>query len=116
SDPGEVAERVAELRDGLKAIIKMGASGAALCSAEGVIHVPAIPLERLGLRVVNTVGCGDAFLGAFAASLVEGLSEEEALRRGCAAGAYKATRRETRGSPRRGELLELLERWRTLGE
>jgi len=116
SDPGEVAERVAELRDGLKAIIKMGASGAALCSAEGVIHVPAVPLERLGLRVVNTVGCGDAFLGAFAASLVEGLSEEEALRRGCAAGAYKATRRETRGSPRRGELLELLERWRTLGE
>jgi len=115
SDPGEVAGRVAELRDGLKAIIKMGSEGAALCSGEGVIHMPAVPLERLGLRVVNTVGCGDAFLGAFAASLVEGLGEEEALRRGCAAGAYKATRRETRGSPRRGELLELLERWRTLG-
>ena len=114
SNPEEVAVRVAELRGDLKAIVKMGASGAALCSAGGVTHVPAVPLERLGLRVVNTVGCGDAFLGAFAASLVEGLSEGEALRRGCAAGAYKATRRETRGSPRRGELLKLLERWRTL--
>jgi ribokinase len=92
----------------------MGGEGAALCSEEEVIHIPALPLERLGMKVVNTVGCGDAFLGAFAASLVQGLDEEEALRRGCAAGAYKATRRETRGSPRREELLTLLERWRKL--
>jgi ribokinase len=114
SRPEEVAERLAELREGIKAIIKMGGEGAALCSEEEVIHIPALPLERLGMKVVNTVGCGDAFLGAFAASLVQGLDEEEALRRGCAAGAYKATRRETRGSPRREELLTLLERWRKL--
>ncbi len=114
SDPREVAGRITELREGLKVIVKMGASGAALCSAEGVVYVPAVPLERLGMRVVNTVGCGDAFLGAFAASLVEGLGEGEALRRGCAAGAYKATRRETRGSPRRRDLLDLLDRWRML--
>lgn len=111
SEPLKVARKMADLGVELKAIIKMGREGAALCSEEGVILIPALPLERLGMRVVNTVGCGDAFLGVFAASLVEGVGKEEALRRGCAAGAFKATRRETRGSPRREELLALLERW-----
>jgi len=54
------------------------------------------------------VGCGDAFLGAFVASLSEGRSDEEALEwANCAAG-LKATRPETRGSPDRMTLLKYL--------
>lgn len=74
----------------------------------------AVPLDRLGLGVVNTVGCGDAFIGGFASAKVEGLGDMEALRRASAAGSFKATRKETRGGPTRRELLELLERWKAL--
>jgi sugar/nucleoside kinase (ribokinase family) len=60
---------------------------------------------------VNTVGCGDAFIGTFAAAKVEGLDDMSALRRGCAAGSFKATRKETRGGPTAAELKSLLDEW-----
>jgi len=63
---------------------------------------------------VNTVGCGDAFIGGFASAKVEGLDDIEALRHASAAGSFKATRKETRGGPTREELVELIERWRSL--
>jgi len=71
-------------------------------------------LERLGRRVVNTVGCGDAFIGAFAASKVMGLEDVDALRRGCAAGSFKATRKETRDGPTSYELDQILLEWEAL--
>jgi sugar/nucleoside kinase (ribokinase family) len=71
-------------------------------------------LERLGRRVVDTVGCWDAFIGAFAASKVMGLKDEEALRRGCAAGSFKATRKETRGGTTSYELDQILLEWEAL--
>ena len=61
--------------------------------------VPPVNLEELGLKVVNTVGCGDSFLGAFAASKAQGLDDIESLERANLAGALKATQPETRGSP-----------------
>jgi ribokinase len=67
-------------------------------------------LERLGLKVVNTVGCGDAFLGAFVAAKSEGKSDEEAIVWANAAGSFKATRMETRGSPKRNELDDIMKR------
>jgi len=60
------------------------------------------------LKVVNTVGCGDAFLGAFVSALSEGLSDLDALRWGNCAGGLKATRFETRGSPSREMILKYL--------
>ena len=42
--------------------------------------------------VVDTTAAGDAFVGAFAVALAEGLSPVEALRRGNAAGALTVTR------------------------
>jgi sugar/nucleoside kinase (ribokinase family) len=74
----------------------------------------AAPLTELGLKVVNTVGCGDAFIGGFAAGLVEGLSHIEALRQASAAGSYKATKIETRGGPTREQLDQLLDLWKAL--
>jgi len=60
---------------------------------------------------VNTVGCGDAFIGAFASAKVDGFDDIEALRHGNAAGSFKATRKETRGGPTKKELVDLLRRW-----
>lgn len=113
SDPEEVGAMLSAERRGIRAIIKGGGEGCTLCGGATMptIHISAVPLERLGFRVVNTVGCGDAFIGAFAAAKVEGMDDLEALRRGCAAGSFKATRTETRGGPTREELDMLLRRW-----
>ncbi|MBL7167351.1 hypothetical protein ISS40_01635 [Candidatus Bathyarchaeota archaeon] len=113
SDPEEIGRVLNSHKPGIKAIIKRGDEGCALreCASGTTIQVSAVPLERLGLEVVNTVGCGDAFIGAFAATKVEGLDDMSALRRGCAAGSFKATRKETRGGPTAAELKSLLDEW-----
>lgn len=105
-EPRAVGETLAEIRNGLNAIIKQGAAGSTLVKDAGrYINVfPSIRLERLGMTVVNTVGCGDAFIGAFAASKVRGVSDEDAVKRANYAGAFKATKQETRGSPTKAEL------------
>ena len=71
---------------------------------EIIVSVPSVNLEKIGLKVVNAIGCGDAFLGAFAASKAEGLDDVESLERANLAGALKATKPETRGSPNREEM------------
>jgi ribokinase len=45
------------------------------------------------VHAIDTVGCGDAFVGAFAAAIAAGQAIERALREGCAAGALAATKR-----------------------
>jgi len=116
SDPREVAASLNGVKRGLKGMIKRGPEGCVL-TQDGVgttIQIGAVPLERLGMRVVNTVGCGDAFIGGFASAKVMGMRDIEALRRGCAAGSFKATRRETRGGPTADQLEALLEEWERL--
>jgi ribokinase len=116
SDPTSVGTALGSERKVIKAIIKHGSEGCILRdnSSETTVHVGAVPLDRLGLSVVNTVGCGDAFIGAFAAAKVMGLDDVESLRRGCAAGSFKATRLETRGGPTAEELEDILRKWRTV--
>lgn len=114
-DPDEVGEILMGEKPHLKAIIKRGSKGCVLCGGiEEQIIIRAVPLERLGKVVINTVGCGDAFIGAFAASKVLGHNDKEALRRGCAAGSFKATKKETRGGPTSGELEDFLAEWEAL--
>lgn len=113
SDPEEIGRILNSHKPGIKAIIKRGDEGCALrdCASGTTIQVSAVPLNLLGLEVVNTVGCGDAFIGAFAAAKVKGLDDMSALRSGCAAGSFKATRKETRGGPTAAELKSLLDEW-----
>lgn len=92
------------LNPNLKVIVTQGARGASLLTPEVTHSVEGIDLKRLGLKVVNTVGCGDAFIGALASYLILGFSEESALTMANLAGAIKATRYETRGSPTKAEL------------
>ena len=103
-DPPKAWDRLSKVNERLKLVVKLGERGCSLVSSGKVMMVPAVNLEELGLQVVNTVGCGDAFLGVFVAYKSQGLEDEEALERANLAGALKATKSETRGSPTKDEL------------
>ena len=60
-------------------VLTLGEDGARL---DGVA-VPAFPAQA-----VDTTGAGDAFTAAFAVALADGLSDLDAVRWGCAAGAH----------------------------
>jgi ribokinase len=110
-------QRLKELGLGNHAVLKLGAQGAAMLepASGAVIEIPALPLEELGLNVVNTVGCGDVFAGVFAAYHVMGGSLEQSLIMASAAAGLNATRPETRGSPDRANLEEVAIRSRKFG-
>jgi len=114
TNPLKAWQLLSEVNSDLKLIVKLGERGCSMVSPEIMTSVPPIDLKNLGLKVVNTVGCGDAFLGVFAASKAEGLNDVEALERANLAGALKATKPETRGSPRKEELERYL-RFKTQG-
>jgi ribokinase len=116
SEPKKVIDALTHHVKEIKAIIKHGADGCILCEDDGgtIIQMEAVPLAELGLKVVNTVGCGDAFIGGFASALVEGKDHIEALRQASAAGSYKATKIETRGGPTWEQLHRLIDVWRKL--
>jgi ribokinase len=99
------AKRLAAANKQTKVVVKLGNKGCVMYYDEKRNVLPNFDLSPTGLKVVNTVGCGDAFLGAFVAALSEGRSDVEALKWGNCAGALKATRFETRGSPTREVLL-----------
>ena len=98
-------------------VLKLGAQGAAMLQpATGLaIEAPALPLKELGLNVINTVGCGDVFVGAFAAYLALGASYKKSLIMASVAAGLNATHPETRGSPQRATLEAIEDRSRNLG-
>jgi len=110
-------QQLQKLGFGNHTVLKLGAQGAVMLEpASGtVIEVPALPLKKLGLNVVNTVGCGDVFAGVFAAYHVLGANLQESLIMASAAAGLNATRPETRGSPDRANLEEVANRSRNLG-
>ena len=81
-DPGSDGDGVA-----LAVIVTLGAAGALIVTRDRARDVPSWPVPTL-----DTTGAGDAFNGALAASLAEGRSLEEAVRRAVAAGALATTR------------------------
>lgn len=83
-------------------IVTMGERGAYL---DGFGLVPAVSAGQ----VVETTGAGDAFNGAFAAALAQGMSAEDAVRYGCATAGISVTRAGTAPSmPTRDEVEALL--------
>jgi ribokinase len=107
NEPEEAAKRLSTINPILTAILKSGKEGFTVFRPEATIRIRGIDLREWGLRVINTVGCGDAFLGAFSAAKALKLNDEEALHWANWAGALKATKAESRGSPTRQEL----DRW-----
>jgi ribokinase len=110
-------QRLQELGFGNHVVLKLGARGAAMLEpASGMVaQVSALPLKKLGLTVVSTVGCGDVFAGVFAAYYIMGGSLDQSLLMASAAAGLNATRPETRGSPDRVNLEKVAKRSRKLG-
>jgi ribokinase len=73
--------------DGLVAVTS-GAAGAVLLR-RGLMVAKAVPPR---VHPIDTVGAGDAFMGAFVVAMVEERPMQEALERACAAGALATTR------------------------
>lgn len=88
-------------REDRHVVITLGAAGAVLAG-------PAVAAAIGGFSVpsVDTVGAGDAFVGALAVALAAGLDPAEAVRAACAAGATATTRRGAQdGLPRPADVL-----------
>jgi ribokinase len=98
-------------------VLKLGAQGAVMLEpASGTVtQIPAVPLKKLGLNVINTVGCGDVFAGVFAAYHIMGANLQESLIMASAAAGLNATHSETRGSPDRATLEKVADHSRDLG-
>lgn len=64
-------------------VVKLGADGALVASAEQTVHVPGVPVAR----VVDTVGAGDGFAVGVISGLLEGMSLADAAARGNRIGA-----------------------------
>jgi len=98
------AARVLLGRGVQRVIIKLGEQGAYVATATSSQHHPAIPVVA-----IDTVAAGDAFNGALAAALIEGVSFDEAVQWGLAGGALAVTKAGAQAAmPERAALLHLL--------
>jgi ribokinase len=95
----------------MKILVTLGGKGFAFYDKGKQLKMKSVNLAKVGRKIINTTGCGDAFVGAFAAYKVLGLADIEALKHGNMAAALKAGRPETRGSPTRKELEEFYEKY-----
>jgi ribokinase len=87
NDADSAARALAAGHPRLRVIVKMGERGALLVEPDGRSHWPAPRVE-----VVDTTAAGDAFNGALAVALAEGLPLLEAGRRAVIAGSLSVTR------------------------
>lgn len=84
---------------GATVISRSGDQGADLYDGQTHLHSPAFPVT-----VVDTVGAGDTFDGAFIAAKLLGLSDADALREANAAAAICVSKSSGRSGPTRAEL------------
>jgi ribokinase len=102
----EAAGRALVARGVSTAVVTLGAAGAIAVGPGGTVRVPAFPVEA-----IDTVGAGDAFSGALAASLAAGAPIEDALVVASAAGGLTCTRRgAVDAMPTREEVVGLMMR------
>lgn len=81
-------------------IATLGSAGAVASQGGDVFRVPALPVD-----VIDTTGAGDAFAGALAAFLDEGMSLQDAMRMAAVAGSLACTRHGAQPSfPTRDEI------------
>jgi ribokinase len=97
----DAAAGLAERLHGGHIVVTLGAAGAVLAGPSGIATVPAFPVAA-----VDSVGAGDAFVGALAVVLASGLEPAAAVTAACAAGAAAATRRGAQAAlPRPADVL-----------
>ena len=83
-----------------KLILTMGAGGVKYCDGIKVIHVPAVDV-----KVIDTTGAGDTFMGALMVRLCEGATLEQSIKFANTAAALKCTKLGAQtGMPLRNEV------------
>jgi len=98
-DSGRLAEALRKLGVGV-VVLTLGAEGCLVAEGSRQSAIPAFPVAA-----VDTVGAGDAFNGALAVALGEGLSPVEAATRANAAAAVAVTQPGAQGAlPSRAEI------------
>ncbi|MGQ1795530.1 sugar kinase [Kocuria oceani] len=99
SDPWELARRMAA-EGPSQAVLKRGAQG---CLA--LIDGKEYARDAVPVRVVDTVGAGDAFVGGYLAELLRGAEADQRLRTATQVGAFAClVPGDWEGMPRRSEL------------
>ena len=84
-------------------VIKLGAEGAYYAAKQEAAYVPGFPVNL----VVDTVGAGDGFAAGVISGMLEGLSVQNAVRRGAWIGARAVqVLGDTEGLPTRAQLAE----------
>lgn len=102
----ETAARALRERGPANVVVTLGSRGTLLLLGDETRHVPA-PV----VQAVDTSGAGDAFIGALAVFLAEGVEPVEAARRANATAALSVTRTGTQSSfPTREEVEAFLAR------
>lgn len=89
---------------GCAIVVKRGEKGVVAIHEGHVIKMNAVKLSHLGLNLVSTAGCGDAFTGVFVAMYMRNNDIVESLKYATVAAALKATKISSRDSPRIDEL------------
>ncbi len=105
SDLLKAVKAVQSVNSDVVLIVKKGAEGTYLIRGTKVVHTSAVPLDKLGFKVVSTVGCGDVFTGVFFAFKYLGSDDTEAVKYATVAAAYKALSPDPRAAPTMSELL-----------
>ncbi len=102
-----------DIEEGISILQKAGASGVIVKrGAKGVIFVKGnkkIELPAFEIEVVDTTGAGDAFAAGFFVALLDGYSEEDAIKFGNAVAALKVTKLGAQFTYTREDVLEFLE-------
>lgn len=108
TDPGEIA-RIIDADHGVATIVTLGAAGA--IGWTGGVRRPVAPPS---ISVIDTVGAGDCFCGAFAAALDAGFGFTGALARAVAAGSLACRKAGAQPSfPARDEVEHVMAGWFT---
>ncbi len=83
----DLAQQLAQQHN-LHCMITLAEHGSLAASPKGELwQVPALPV-----KAIDTIGAGDAYVGAYAAALGAGLAWHEALRHGAVAGSLACTK------------------------
>jgi sugar/nucleoside kinase (ribokinase family) len=90
SDP-EMSARILCGRGVDHALVTLGDAGAILCHRGALIRQPAFRPAGKTWPTVDTTGCGDTFLAAYLAGIIEGKQPAEAGRYAATAAALKQT-------------------------
>jgi ribokinase len=96
----KISNSVIGRNDDVVVVVTLGDEGCVLCTKGRSMIIPPLDLASSSdLKIVSTVGAGDAFVGAFGAFKLKGLEDTKALYLANIAAALKTSREDTRGSP-----------------